>query len=219
MPPPTKRAKITNTTPSRGNDDSASLQFARSIHALSASQKKFSDALGDLEHYKTEKLQEFAMLLSTKQSDLTDLDREYANKLKHLQIQTDQRFAEYQYIAAKDVLTEREEVPIREEALQLLEKGNESITQELSAQHEAEVERLKSDNVKSTHAAKQATDLSHKADIAELEARSSMYKHEIATLQTTINKLHQEVDAQRKLTEAVAVAGKSEQIQQTFGRQ
>ena len=219
MAPAAKRAKTSNTPVARKTiDDTARLQFVRSLNALSASQTKFSDSLRDLENFKIDTEKEFDMKLDEKQVQLKELDDEYENKLKRLQIETDMKFAEYQYDTAVDVLEDKNEEPISSDELATLKNGIDTLRETLTDQHDEAVGRLRTDHKKSMEAALNSTELKHQASIADLKAKSVMFEHEITTLQRTIDKLHEEVDAQRELTKAVAEASKTGQIQQSFGK-
>jgi len=188
------------------------------ISNITTKQDSFVKAVETLDKYKTDILQTLDMEIETKKIDLQDMEQEYKHLKKSGQIDTDQFLKEYRYKGALEILEEEGEVSIKEDDLDELKREVESLRQERSE----ELEKLKKEERgKAKHVLDDAlsrAELKHKAEIAELSAEATQQKREIATLQSTIDNLKNELSEQRKLTKDVAQASRAAPITQNMAK-
>ena len=143
---------------------------------------------------------------------------EFLNDLNDARIKASQQLAEHKRDIAVEFLAESGEVPIDEDELEGLREGHESVQEE----HQTELDNLRDELTKKSkeelHSALNSQELRHKAAFAETQAENKMLKTEIQNLHNFIEKLKDEVDAQRKLSATIAQSNAKEAIHQTIGK-
>ncbi len=190
------------------NTNSERLELAKAISGMTAKQDAFIKAVETMETFNEEALKKLDLEMESRKQDLAELEKNIERIKKNGQIEVDQFLSEYKYTAATKILNERKEEPIESTVLEKLH--NELSTLKEGRQDEIDAMKAK-EKEKSTRAMKAAlsnSDLKHKAEIADLSAENKQNKHEISTLQKTIDNLTKELACQRELTKQVAEASR-----------
>jgi HAMP domain-containing protein len=179
----------------------------------------FEKAAEALTQYTKDTLVQFDLEIEAKKEELNRLNEEYQHSLTKLKTETDLTLAAYRYEGARKILSERNEVPISADELSALRANVARLTSERDkeVQNAIKNERDRADN--EMKSAVSMRDLNHKAQTAELTATCNQQLKEIESLKNTIANLKDEVAQQRKLTEAVANAGRAAPVTvQTTGK-
>ncbi len=198
--------------------ESDTLAFAKAINKLIQKQEDFAKVIQEMNDLKAETLTGIQLELKTKREELDNLDKEYENKKKDLQIKVDQEFKEYAYQKAVEVLEEHGEIAVDEESYNELKESVETVREELEEEMANKVTEEKSQASKELEQALKTKTLEYKAEKATLEATVEQLTKERQTYESTIDNLKFEIAAQRELTKQVAEAGKQGAISQTFGK-
>jgi hypothetical protein len=217
------RKRTTASATSSGTPDITTanprLELAKAINALSQKMEAFGKAAEGLASFTKDTLVEFDLQIQAKNEDLARLAEENDHTQKRLKTETTLFLAEFRYDGAKKVLSERNETPV---PIADYEQMKATLTR-LTAEREKDVEnavKVEKERARaSLEAAVQMRELNHKAQTAELTATTNQQVKEIDSLKQTIANLKEEVAQQRKLTEAVANAGRQAPITlQTNGK-
>jgi len=215
-----KMASTTTTTRKRAtaatvatatNADGTSnprLELARAVNGLSQKMEAFSKTAEQLAAFTKDSLVEFDMQIQAKSEELNRLQEETEHTQKRMKTETNLFLAEYRYDGAKKILAERGEVPIASQELADLRTNLQRLSSERDKEIDAAIKTEKARSDAALHSAVSMRDLTHKATTAELTATTNQQIKEIASLNQTIANLKEEVAQQRKLTEAVANAGR-----------
>ncbi len=206
-----KRSESTKTT-QEGQEVNPRLELAKSIHALTQKMDAFNKAQESLTAFTKDHLVEFDMQIEAKKEDLKRLTEEHEHSRKRGRTETDLFLQEYNYTGAKKILSERGEVPISSAELETMKANLTRLTQEREKDIDETIKREKQRNESAMSAALSMKDLKHAAETAQLTATKDQQVREITSLNQTIMNLKEEVAQQRKLTEAVANAGRQAPI-------
>lgn len=180
------------------------LELAKAINTLVSKQEAFTKAYENLQNFSEETLKNLDLQIETKNTEMKELDVTAQNKQKNLQIEVDQNISEYKYKAVTNILNDRNEVAIDKEEYEFMKKETET----LKEKYEREINELKitlgARHKKEMDRELCTRDLTHKANLAEVNARVEQQTKEIDVLQNTIQNLKVEIAEQRKLTAQVA---------------
>jgi hypothetical protein len=200
----TKRA---STAESRLVTSNPRLEFAKSINGLSQKMEAFVKAAENLGTLK-DTLVDLDLQIQSKTEELNRLTEDNEHTKKRLQTETTLYLSEFRYDGAKEILGKRNEVPISTSELEQMKTNLQKLTIDREKEISEIVKKEKQRAEKSIAAATSMQDLRQKALTAELTATTHQQVKEIDNLNQTIDSLKQEIAAQRKLTEAVANAGR-----------
>lgn len=207
----TTRKRATPAATTAVNPDGSAnprLELARAVNGLSQKMEAFSKTAEQLAAFTKDSLVEFDMQIQAKSEELNRLQEETEHTQKRMKTETNLFLAEYRYDGAKKILAERGEVPIASQELTELRSNVQRLSSERDKEIEAAIKTEKARSEAALHSAVSMRDLTHKATTAELSATCNQQVKEIASLAQTIANLKEEVAQQRKLTEAVANAGR-----------
>lgn len=183
------------------------LEFAKSINGLTQKMEAFvkaSESLGSLK----DTLVDLDLQIQAKTDELSRLTEETEHTKKRLQTETTLFLSEFRYDGAKEILSKKNEVPISISELDQMKATLQKLTLEREKEIDEIVKKEKQRAEKSIAAATNMQKLEQKAITAELTATNHQQVKEIESLNHTIENLKDEIAAQRKLTEAVANAGR-----------
>lgn len=201
------------------SSDNPRLELAKAIHALTQKMDGFDKAAEALTSFTKDTLVEFDLQIEAKNEELARLSEENEHTQKRLRTETSLFLAEHRYEGAKKILAERNEVAVLIADYDALKANLARITAEREKELETAIKTEKERGRAALEAAVQIRELNHKAQTAELTATTNQQIKEIESLKRTIDNLKDEVAQQRKLTEAVANAGRSAPITlQTNGK-
>jgi HAMP domain-containing protein len=203
------------TTTSRENPK---LLLAKAISQLSAKQDAFVKAVETMEELKKDEIIKYDLEIEAKQHELDELEEKFKHQIKNKQIETDQLLAEYSYEGALKILKERQEIPIGSDEYQHMKEELNHLKSDIKNQIESAIAIEKVESKRAISAAISNSDLKHKAETAVLTATVDQQKKEIETLQKAIDKLNDEIAAQRELTKSVAQAARAAPITQQIGK-
>ena len=212
-----KKTTTSSTTVRVNNSDSDRLQLAQAINNLVVRGETFAAALDELSNFSKERLVELDLKIEAKKSEYQDLTNKLENQYKDTEIKLRQALQDTKLVAAKEVLTTLDMIPITNS-----EYSN--LTLELSvlkSQYKLDIEKaIKEEQDKAKSTLQQVLtnkELAHAAEIATLKATTDQQVKEINVLKETIKNLKEEIAEQRTLTKEVAIAGSKGAIQQSFG--
>lgn len=188
--------------------NSERLELAKAISSMTTKQDAFIKAVENMKEFDEEALKKLDLEMDSRKQDLAELERNIERIKKNGQIEVDQFLAEYKYTAAKKILLEHKEEPIEKSTLDKLNNELEDLRENKQDEIVAMKLKEKEKSAKAMAAALKNADLKHKAEIAELGAENKQNKHEINSLQKTIDNLTKEVSCARELTQKVAEASR-----------
>lgn len=203
-----KRAPAATSTSANADVSNPRLELARAVNGLSQKMEAFGKTAEQLANFTKDSLVEFDMQIQAKSEELNRLQEETEHTQKRMKTETNLFLAEYRYEGAKKILAERGEVPISSAELSELRANLQRLSAERDKEIEAAIKTEKARSEAALHSAVAMRDLTHKAGTAELQATTNQQIKEITSLNQTIANLKEEVAQQRKLTEAVANAGR-----------
>lgn len=212
---------VANSSCSVGADSTAHprLELAKAIHALTQKMDGFDKAAEALTAFTKDTLVEFDLQIEAKNEELARLSQENEHTQKRLKTETSLFLAEFRYEGAKKILAERGEVAVPVADHETMKASLARLTAERDKDLEAATAAEKARGRAALESAVQMRELNHKAQTAELSATTNQQIKEIDSLKRTIDNLKDEVAQQRKLTEAVANAGRQAPITlQTNGK-
>ena len=194
------------------------IEFTKSINGLVSKQDAFLKAIETLQSFSEESLRNLDLEIDNRKLELKTLEDEYKKKDTDQRIEIDQSLKEYKYNQALTYLKERNEIAVDKSEYNVL-KGR---VAELEAGFEDRLsEAISKEKGRGEAALKAAinnSNLTHKAEIAEINAQSKQQKTEIQNLLNIIETLKLEIAEQRQLTKQVDEASKSGAITQSFGK-
>ena len=207
MPGTKSKVAATKTTkPATKNGINSNLELTRAIQRIIKNQGDFMESVKILGDYSSETLYDLTLQIDNKKSEIEILQTEYDNTLINNKIKTKQYYDEYKYEGAIAFISERGEIPIDENKLTELYSSVENIKNEHKDEIEAVISEQSDKYKKILAMTTHSLELKHKADIAELTACVNQQKKEIITLHSAMDKLHNDISAQRELTKDVASA-------------
>lgn len=182
--------------------------FAKSINVLSSKMDGFTKAVEKLSDFQRESLEEFDIQLSSKKSELAELDHQLEQNKNHHRITVDQYLSECKYKGAIKYLKEFGEVAINEDELNNLKEKVNRLSEDQSDKLKEAISHQKQKSERACKIQLNNLELKHKAEVAAMVAENEQYQREINNLQTVISNLKNEVAEQRKLTQQVAEASR-----------
>lgn len=194
------------------------LKLAESISDFTKHQTHFLNAYDALKDYNENIFKDLDLQIDTKQQELDELSKKYINQENYLKIECDLNFKQYEYMAALKILQSKNEIAISENELDDINTKYINLKNEFDEKLSSAVNSEKNSGIIALKSALQNNELKHTAETAELRALTKQKEGEVAHLLKTIENLKDEIGEQRKLTQVVAEAGKSQAISQTFGK-
>lgn len=215
------KSSKSDNSPKRVNKKATSgnLELTRAINKIVKTQDDFMSSVKLLSNYTNETLSDLNLQIEARKTQIANLGEEYDNSIKEHDIQIKHYYAEHKYNGAVSFLRERKEEPISSSVLVELRNEIENLRKNREKEINDIIEKEKKSHEKSLRFSQQSLELKHKAEIAELNACVRQQKNDVATLNSTILNLKEEVSAQRELTKDVAMASKGGAISQSFGKQ
>ena len=196
----------------------AKLTLAKSINAIVTKQDAFTKAVDALNSFKEETLNELALQIEAKQSELEELEKQFKVKQKDGEIEVSQRIKEFGYDEAVKIIQENGQIVVLEEEYEGLKNANQDLRLKLEADLDKIREEEKASHKRALSAALSNMELKHKAETAVLTATADQKEREVEHLNNTIISMKQEINEQRTLTKEVAMAGAKGAVTQTFGK-
>jgi uncharacterized coiled-coil protein SlyX len=194
------------------------LEFVKCLNGFITKQDAFGKSLEILKGFSEDTIKNLDMEIENKKLELEKLDAGYKQRDTDNRISVDQSLKEYKHEQAIKYLEERAEIAVLEVDYNKMTDKLDNIQEE----YETKMEKAVSDEKERSQSAIKAiinnSNLAHKADIAEINAKSTQQENEITNLQNMITTLKQEISEQRELTKEVANAGKTGAINQSFGK-
>lgn len=184
------------------------LELAKAISNLTTKEDAFMKAVDALQNFKEDGLKRLELDMESRKLDLEELKQNIEHIKKNGQIEVDQFIKEYKYDGARKILDDRDEIPIEMDELTRMNDELKKLKMDRSEEMDDIKNKQKDKAKKALTCALNNSELKHKAEIAELKAQNNMSKHEITTLQKTIENLRDEIAEQRKLTKEVAEASR-----------
>lgn len=185
---------------------SYNLELTKAIQEIIKKQAAFSKSVDSIEEVLTRIDDDFEMKLKQKKDELSALEAEYNNTAKLRKLELDLAIKEHGYTQARQILEDRNEVPINMDELEHLREENLSLKREfedkLTELRKKEEDRSK----KSIAMMKNTMELEKKAELALQQARIQTQESEIELLKSTVAGLKEDLEAQRTLTRDVAQA-------------
>lgn len=214
-----KRTATATATAADQTAENPRLALAKAINSLSKQMEQFSKATDGLQAFTKDTLVDIDLQIQAKKEDLTRLTEDADHTKKRLKTDTDLFLQEYRYDGAKKILTDRNEIPVPVHDYEQMKATLTRLTAEREKDLEVALKSEKDRSAAAMNAAIQMNKLTHEAHTAKLTATTEQQLKEIESLKQTIANLKEEVGAQRKLTEAVAMAARSAPITlQTNGK-
>lgn len=207
-----KSATSSSKSSSSDNEQNPRLELAKAINGMTQKMEGFNKAAEGLAAFTKDQLVEFDMQIEARKEELKRLSEDYEHSRKRGRTETELFLQEYRYEGAKKILAERGEVPIASSDLEGMRNTLTRLTTEREKEIDEVVKREKQRHDAALSAATSMQTLRHEAATAGLTAVKEQQIREIASLNTTITNLKDEVAQQRKLTEAVANAGRAAPI-------
>lgn len=159
------------------------------------------------------------------ESEYQDKNINQQNELKNGQINVKQKLTEFKIKACQEMANENNMVLIKQEDYNMLNTQKQkaiSEYEELKKSFDAQCNSIRRDEqTKYQHQLTNdlsMSDLTHKANNAEIKAQVEQQRREIDVLNNTISSLKNELAEQRSLTKEVAQASAKSQITQKFGK-
>jgi hypothetical protein len=215
-------AKVTTSSTTKisstNSKNSEKLELALAISKLTSTQESFMKAVSMLEEYKEDKIKELDLSINAKKEELSLLENEFTKQQKDQEIKISQYLSEFKRKGAIDILKENNEEPILSDELKKLKTRIEELeeSQEESLSKAVKEEKDKADS--HLKVVVSSIEMKHKAETAELTAQVKQQQNEIVNLKSVIDNLKTELAEQRKLTQAVAEAGKMAPITVNSGK-
>jgi len=200
------------------SSESDSLALAKAINSLVDCRDSFVNALNEFDSLNKETLTNIELELKTKREELDELKKDFDRQKRDFEIQLKQECDELKYEAGVRFLTERDEIPVKEEEYNKLVEKLETIREDCEKERKQEVAIANAQAKKELELALRSQELEHKAETATLKAKVEQLENDRVNFKETIDNLKQEVAAQRTLTQQVAEAGKQGAINQSFGK-
>lgn len=194
------------------------IEFTKSINNLTSKQDAFLKAIETLQSFSEETLRNLDLEIDNKKMELKSLDEEYKKRDNDQRITIDQALKEYKYEQALLYLGERDEISVSKKEYNDLVKKVTTLETEQDARIKTEIAIEKKRSEGAMKAALHNASLTHKAEIADINAQTKQQEHEIDNLRSIIETLKNEIAEQRQLTRQVADAGKAGAITQSFGK-
>ena len=206
------------TSHSTDNGESNRVLLTKAINNLTSNRESFEESVKAFQTISKEMIEDLDLQIDDRTKQLDESKKTIENDLNDARIKASQQLAEHKRDIAVEFLAESGEVPIDEDELEGLREGHESVQEE----HQTELDNLRDELTKKSkeelHSALNSQELRHKAAFAETQAENKMLKTEIQNLHNFIEKLKDEVDAQRKLSATIAQSNAKEAIHQTIGK-
>lgn len=211
-------SSTSTSTVSASAGDGSRLELTKAIHLLSQRMEGFDRAAESLAAFSKDALVELDMQIEAKSEELARRAEENEHAHKRMRTETTLFLAEFRYEGACAILAERGEMPVPIAEHEQAKASLLRLTAERERDLEVAVKSEKDRGRAALEAAVQMRELNHKAQTAELAATTNQQIKEIGSLNQTIANLKEEVAQQRKLTEAVANAGRPAPITLQTGK-
>lgn len=191
------------------------LQLVKALKTVAKNQDSFTKSVTALSELCKDVLEGLDLELERKKRELKDVDEEVAATRKTKRIKLDQELEEHGYKKAVQLLTMREEVPIKKAESESLLLELSGLKATMSKDIKDGIDKVKERERKASATALKTMELEFKAKHAELQATCKQKDMEISVLNQTITSLKEDVDKQRALTQAVAESSKPQYYGQT----
>lgn len=195
-----------STSVASTSTNNVSLALTKALNGVRKAEDGFEKSVSKLSELLTETFSDFETRLEAKQKELSQLKLHYEQEEKNKKIEVDQNVRAYSYEAAKEILTERNEVAVREEDYKQLRDDYAELrsTKEQEIRDSVTAERKR--NERHIEALKRTFELQKQAEVAQVQARLETQIQHIEVLKDTINNLKNDLEKQRELTKDVAQA-------------
>lgn len=207
-----KRATPSASSSASAQEANPRLELAKAINAITQKMEGFEKAAEALKAHTKDTLVDFDMQIQAKNEDLNRLTEEMEHAKKRGKTETELFLQEFRYEGAKKIIAERHETTVPTVEYEQMKATIAKLTAERDKEIEAATKAERDRSKAAMEQALKMQELSHKAQSADLTATTSQQIKEIESLKQTIANLKDEVGAQRKLTEAVAMASRQAPI-------
>jgi hypothetical protein len=209
--------------------------LTKSIDSLNNVQENFNQNFDELKNYQNEEFNNMDYQLKLKNESCYDqynmmvkefkekefvLENEHKMKLYNLEKEFnenkdnfDRELAKYKFESARNVVENENFVVVEEEDYNKLLADKDNYEKSLGEQKA----KLEKDFHSQLNARLSTKDLEHQVASSEMKATIQQQTKEITRLESTIETLKQEIQAQRKLTESVA-SSSQKAVTQNFGK-
>lgn len=209
--PARKRARVTSSKTSAASAASkkpsqCADKLAKSITALHKVAEKFADGVAAFNELRSNSVDELEDLVLTKETELEYLETEFQNQRRQRRLQVDMDVQEYGLQKCVAILAEQNKLPVDKTEFETLKR----LYEELQQTHEDSVRRAVQDandhNAQQLEAMQKTLELQKKAEVATVQAKYDAQQTQIEIYKEQIQRLTEDLSAQRELTQNVAAS-------------
>ncbi len=186
-----------------------SIKLAKSINALIKTQDKFAKDSTALQTLISDGFAEIELRITKKRKEFEELEERFKHELASKKIELDQTLKAHGYDQAVRILSARDEMPVEKDVYDTLKTRVQALEVEMKQAVDDAIKREREKAKKSLVVQLNTKDLKNAADRAQAEAELKQKEKEVTVLEKQIRCLQEDLEKQRKLTEAVANAAAS----------